>query len=211
SWFGFRRRLYLQAERENFDFGGEPSRTTDLVYPGVTLTRERADDLQYPRRGYRLSADLRTGVEWLLSDVSFSRLSLSAGWTRAVAARTRLLLRAEAGALWTDDFDDLPPSQRFFAGGDRSIRGYLYREVGPENADGDVIGGERLIAGSVELEHLFYGNYGAAVFVDAGDAFVDSPDVQVGAGVGFRWRSPVGMVRFDVAHPFDDPDDDYRI
>lgn len=209
GWLGFRRRLYLQAEREQFDFGG-PSVQTDLVYPGVTLTRERADDLQYPRRGYRLQADLRGGWEGLLSEVSFSRLELVARWARGIAPRTRVLLRAEAGVLWTDDFDLLPPSQRFFTGGDRSIRGYAYRDVGPRNDDGDVIGGERMVAGSVELEHLFHGNYGAAVFADAGDAFDGSPDLALSAGAGFRWRSPIGMLRLDVAHPFDD-EDDYRI
>jgi translocation and assembly module TamA len=211
SWLGFRRRLYVQAEREQFQFGDGPTEETDLVYPGITLTRERADDLQYPRRGYSLRADLRSGAESLLSDVSFSRLELSSRWTRGIAPRTRVLLRAEAGVLWTSEFAALPPSQRFFAGGDRSIRGYAFRDVGPRNEDGDVIGGKRLLSGSIELEQLFYGNYGAAVFVDAGDAFDDSPDIKLGAGVGLRWRSPIGIVRFDVAHPFDDPDDNYRI
>lgn len=211
GWLGFRRRLYLQAEREHFSFGDGPTEETDLLSPGITLSRERSDSITYPRRGYSVRADLRGGSADVLSDVSFSRLELTLSWTRALGPDTRLLLRGEAGALWTDSFDRLPPSQRFFAGGDRSIRGYPFREVGPQNADGDVIGGERLLTSSAELEHLFHGNYGAAVFVDAGDAFMNSLDIKVGAGIGFRWRSPVGMVRFDVAHPFDDPNDDYRI
>ncbi len=210
DWFGFRRRLYVQADREQFSFGGGPTEETDLVYPGITLNREVADDVQYPRRGYSLRADLRAGFEDVLSDVSFSRFDVAANAVWGFLPRTRLLLRGEAGILWTDEFSRLPPSQRFFAGGDRSIRGYPYREVGPEDADGNVIGGERLLAGSVELERLLYGNFGAAVFVDAGDAFDAEPDIKVGAGAGLRWRSPIGMVRFDVAHPFDS-DDDYRI
>jgi len=211
SWLGLRRRLYVQAEREQFQFGGGPTVETDLVYPGVTLTRERADDLQYPRRGYSLRADLRAATDSVLSDVSFSRLELAARWTRGIAPQTRLLLRAEGGILWTDAFAALPPSQRFFAGGDRSIRGYAFRDVGPRNPEDEVIGGERMVSAGVEIDHLFYGNYGGAVFVDAGDAFDDSPDIRVGAGIGFRWRSPIGMVRLDVAHPFDDPDSNYRI
>lgn len=211
NWYGFRRRLYLMAEREQFQFGDEPTRQSNLVYPGFTLSRERADNLQYPRRGYSVRADLRAGLESLLSEVSFSRLELSSRWVRGIGPGSRLLLRGEAGVLWTDDFGGLPPSQRFFAGGDRSIRGYDYRDVGPRNATDHVIGGERTIAGSIEFEHLFYGDYGAAAFVDAGDAFNGTPDIKVSAGIGFRWRSPIGMVRLDLAHPFDDPDNNYRI
>ncbi len=211
SWLGFRRRLYIQAEREQFEFGDGPTQDSDLVYPGITLTRERADNVRFPRRGYSVQADLRAGSESLLSSVSFSRLELSSRWARGIAPRTRLLIRGEAGVLGTDEFDVLPPSQRFFAGGDRSIRGYAFRDVGPRNADGDVIGGERMVTASVELEQLLFGDFGGALFVDAGDAFDDSPDLKVGAGLGLRWRSPIGMVRFDVAHPFDDPENDYRI
>ncbi len=211
NWKGLRRRLYLQLEQEQFNFSGGPNRTTRLYYPGITLGRERADDLQYPHHGYSLQADLHTGIEALLSDVSFTRLDVSAHWIQTIARATRVLVRGEAGALWTDDFAALPPSQRYFAGGDYSIRGYDYQQVGPRNASNDVVGGERLITGSIELDHLIYGNYGAAVFVDAGDAFDDTPAIKVGAGVGFRWRSPIGMVRLDVAHPFQDPDNDFRI
>lgn len=211
TWRGFRRHLYLQAQRELFEFDGSPEEGVNLVMPGVTLSRERADDVRYPTRGYRLRADWRAGVDALLSDVSFTRLELAASWVRSIAADTRLLVRAEAGWLWTDQFDLLPPSQRFFAGGDRSIRGYGYRKVGPVDAGGTVLGGERLLVGSVELERIFFQDYGAALFVDAGDAFVDSADLKVGAGVGIRWRSPIGVVRLDVAHPFDDPQSNYRL
>lgn len=211
SWLGFRRRLYVQAEREQFQFGDGPTVDGDLVYPGIALTRERADNVRFPRRGYSVQADLHAGSESLLSSVSFARLALSSNWARGIAPRARLLVRGEAGVLSTDEFDALPPSQRFFAGGDRSIRGYEYQDIGRRDERGAVIGGKRLLSASIEFEHLFAGDFGAAAFVDAGDAFDDSPDWKVGAGIGMRWRSPIGMVRFDVAHPFDDPDDDYRI
>lgn len=210
GWRGFRRQLYLRAQREQFEFGSGPRQESDLVFPGIALTRERMDDLLYPRFGHRIRMDLRAGLEWLLSEVSFTRYDLALHWVRGLSERTRLLLRADAGILWTDDFDRLPPSQRFFAGGDRSVRGYAYQDIGPRNADGAVIGGERAVTASLEIERLFYGNYGGAVFVDAGDAFDDSPELKVGAGLGFRWRSPIGMVRLDLAHPFDDPDDEFR-
>jgi translocation and assembly module TamA len=210
TWRGFRRHLYVQAQRELFEFDGTAQEGVNLLIPGVTMSRERANDLRYPTRGYRLWADWRAGVDELFSDVSFTRLELMANWVRGIGNDTRVLVRGEAGWLWTDQFSQLPPSQRFFAGGDRSLRGYGYQNIGPRDEGGVVLGGERLLAGSVELERIFFRDYGAAVFVDAGDAFDNAPDFKVGAGIGLRWRSPIGVVRADIAHPFDDPDNNFR-
>ena len=101
-----------------------------------------------------------------------------------------------------DDFNQLPPELRFFAGGDRSIRGFGYEGIGSRNAAGDVIGGDQLVEASVELERYWRKNFGGALFVDAGDAFLGSDFVlHVGAGTGVRWKSPVGVLRLDVAYP----------
>jgi translocation and assembly module TamA len=202
GWRGFRRRAYLQLQREEFQFGDEPTQATRLFYPGLTLTRDTGDDMLYPRRGYSVQLDLRGGGEGLVSDVSFLRFKADARWVRALSERARLLVRAEAGALRTGSFDRLPPTQRFFAGGDRSVRGYEYQMIGEHNAAGDVIGGRYMLVGSVEAERLLFGDFGLAAFVDVGDAFISSFDAKVGAGAGIRWRSPVGMVRLDLAHPF---------
>jgi Outer membrane protein len=100
-----------------------------------------------------------------------------------------------------DDFDALPPELRFFAGGDRSVRSFDYQAIGETNDQGFVIGGKYLAVASAEYEHYFVENWGAAIFVDAGDAYSTDFDVNVGAGIGLRWRSPVGLVRLDVAVP----------
>ena len=101
-----------------------------------------------------------------------------------------------------DDFDELPPELRFFAGGDRSIRGFDYQQLGTTNDAGKVIGGTYLATGSGEFEHYFLPKWGAAVFVDGGDAFRTGEfDLNIGAGIGARWRSPVGVVRLDIGKP----------
>jgi translocation and assembly module TamA len=129
-----------------------------------------------------------------------------------LAERVRFLLRGEYGALDVDNLLPLPPSQRFFAGGDRSVRGYRYEQLGPTDTSGAVVGGKYLFTASAEVDYLFFRNYGAAVFYDAGNAANEPwPDLQRSVGIGMRWRTPVGMLRVDIAHPFDDPDDDYRL
>jgi translocation and assembly module TamA len=106
------------------------------------------------------------------------------------------------GALWTSDFERMPPQLRFFAGGDRSLRGYGYQELGPANALGQVGGGRYLAVGSFEYERHLVGDFGLAGFVDAGNAFnAGDADLAAGVGVGLRWRSPVGLVRVDLAVP----------
>jgi translocation and assembly module TamA len=101
-----------------------------------------------------------------------------------------------------DDFDQLPPELRFFSGGDRSIRGFGFEEIGSRNAVGDVIGGDHLIEASVELEHYWRKNLGAAVFADGGDAFLGEDfRLHVGVGAGIRYKSPVGVLRLDLAYP----------
>ena len=115
-------------------------------------------------------------------------------------------------AISVEYFNFLPAAERFFAGGDQSVRGYGYQKLPPEDDSGDVVGGQYLASGSIELDYLFAGNFGAAVFVDSGNAADEFlPSLKTGAGIGFRWRSPVGMLRIDIAHPFDDPDDNYRL
>jgi translocation and assembly module TamA len=85
------------------------------------------------------------------------------------------------------------------------VRGYPYKSLGPEDADGDLIGGHYLTTASIEYAHYFGESWGMAVFSDAGRAFSDgSEPLHVGAGFGFRWRSPVGPLRIDIGFPLDD-------
>ncbi len=210
NWRGFRRRIYLFLERENFDLG-DGNQTSDLLIPGLELSRRSFDDLIYPRKGYSASIDVHGGVESPLTETTFLHTRITARSVWPLTRRSRLLLRGEFGVIRAETFSDLPPSQRFYAGGDQSVRGYGYQELGPENDDGDVIGGEYLAIGSLEADYLIYNNIGAAVFFDAGDASNDLPsDLKQSVGIGLRYRSPVAMIRLDLAHPLDDPDTDVR-
>src|SRR6516165_3463975 len=98
---------------------------------------------------------------------------------------------------------DLPPDQRFYAGGSGTVRGYRYQSVGPEFPDGTPVGGTAINAGSVEYRQRIGTNFGTAVFVDAGNVSrnlnpLNGP-LQVGAGVGVRYYTPIGPLRVDVA------------
>ena len=130
-------------------------------------------------------------------------------YLRALPYGLRSLLRGELGGMWVDEFRALSPDERFFAGGDRSIRGYDYQDLGPINSTGYVIGGRYLGVMSFEIEKYVLGNWGLAGFVDSGNAFGGpgrDTGLKTGVGLGLRWRSPVGPIRLELAHPLDDDD-----
>ena len=123
-----------------------------------------------------------------------------------------MLLRAQAGASWVAAFSELPGSQRFFTGGDQSIRGYAYNSLGPTDAAGTVVGGRNLAVASVEYEYLIGEIFSTALFYDAGNAF-DPGDFTVmsGAGIGFRWYMPFGAIRIDIANAITEPGRPWRL
>ena len=214
----------LHALRERWaylaDDDGDPATARDyrfatFTYPSLRAEYIDADNLVFPRDGLSGTLLLRGGVEGAGSDASFAQVRATSHWYRGIGASNRLLVRGELGHTYTNSLVDMPPSLRFFAGGDDSIRGYGWREVGPriEGVDGKLyaVGAENVATASVEFEHYFSENWGAAAFVDSGSAFNDSPEWRTGVGMGVRWRSPVGPVRVDIAHGLDDPDASFQI
>jgi translocation and assembly module TamA len=207
---GWNETRYLDWISEDSLIGDEATSATLLV-PGVNWTRTQADHRMRPRQGSRLNLELRGAHESLFSDASFVQLLAAGKWVQPLG-KGRLLLRTDTGVSLTPDFTQLPASYRFFAGGDQSVRGYEYQSLGPENASGDVVGGRYLLSASLEYEYPIQGAWSAALFVDAGNAFdAWSDGLKRSAGIGLRWRSPVGPIRLDLAFPEDQSRDSFRI
>lgn len=222
NWHGYARTLGVQYVNGDFTVANE-QRSSNLLYAEGLLVRRRADDLLFPSRGVSVTYTARAAAQGLLSDTTLLQARADLKWVRPAGDRSRVILRASGGALEAGDFNALPPELRFFAGGDRSVRGFDYQQIGderecrappvpdpanagaplpaPDDCTDLVIGGRYLALASAEFEHYFTEQWGAAVFVDAGDAFSGTFNANVGAGVGVRWRSPVGIVRVDFALP----------
>jgi translocation and assembly module TamA len=217
QWHDWTRTLGLHALSGTFTVGkrgNEPDNApgiehgqSTLVFAEASLSRKQADNPTFVRRGWSITLAARTTAGALLSDTRFSQLTADAKWIRAFGARqrNRLILRGNAGTSWSGDFTALPPQLRFFAGGDRSVRGYGFQSIGPRNAADRVIGGPNLLVASAEVEHYFTRRWGIAAFVDGGNAFAGTDyRPRIGAGLGVRWLSPVGMVRVDLGTPLHD-------
>jgi translocation and assembly module TamA len=202
---GWREAYSLNFQRESFTVGLDKG-TTNLLVPGASLERVKADDRIYTTNGYRVLLSLQGASP--LSDVSFVQGSVEGKLIRTLGERHRLIARTQVGYTETSDFRALPPRFRFFAGGDRSVRGFSYQSLGRKDEAGNVIGGETLVVGSLEYELRFLQKWGAAVFYDTGNASQSFGGLGVlarGAGFGLRWRSPIGPIRADVAWALSEP------
>ncbi|MGK2940820.1 MAG: autotransporter assembly complex protein TamA [Immundisolibacter sp.] len=201
----WRRTLGLDYLIESFRAGDDRG-NSKLLIPSVSWLGSRSDDPLWPRDGGRLEFTLRGALAGLLSDLSFAQARVGGKYVAGFGRNQRLLGRVEVGSTWVDGFGELPTSLRFFAGGDQSVRGFDYQKLGPRDSSGDVAGGRHLLVASLEYEWMFAGDFGGALFFDAGNAFDGVRlNLKRGAGFGVRWRSPIGAVRVDIASAVSEP------
>lgn len=205
---GWQRSLGLRWGLDNFT-QGEDDYTTMLIYPGATLSRTRSRGGMMPRWGDSQRYTLDVSNSAWGSDVDFIAFSAQGAIIRTFALKHRFLLRGQFGWLETNDFSQVPPDLRFFAGGDRSVRGYGYKKISPKDDSGDLIGAERLLTASIEYQYNVTGKWWGAVFVDTGEAVpkFTGTSFKTGVGFGIRWESPIGPVKLDIAKPVGDPDE----
>jgi len=205
---GWQRAINLRWSLDHFT-QASVTNTTMLLYPGVMISRTRSRGGLMPTWGdsQRYSVDY-SNTAWG-SDVDFLVLQAQNVWIRTLYDRHRFVVRGNLGWIETGDFDRVPPDLRFFAGGDRSIRGYKYKSIAPKDDDGKLIGASKLATGSLEYQYNVSGKWWGAVFVDSGEAVSDirKSDIKTGTGVGVRWESPVGPIKLDFAVPVGDKDE----
>ncbi len=180
------------------------------------------DDNTRPRRGQGLQLEVglgstlmggyhpfsRTVARWL-GFVPLYQVRADEGAPGARNRRARLQLRADAGAVVARSEARIPSTLLFLTGGDTTVRGFGYRQIGARQDNDTVVAGRYLAVGSVELQHPLKLNgaisdFEAVAFVDTGAVAdrVSEMRAKVGAGAGIRWYSPVGLVQADLAHGF---------
>lgn len=170
--------------------------------PGFSWARRNVDNPIFPRRGNLLTLETGFAVKGLLSNQSFGRLYGRFKQYLPVARRDLIILRTELGGVFTrGKASEVPASLLFRAGGNESVRGYSYNSIGNAQS-GSVYPTRYLLTGSAEYQHWLTATWGAAVFYDVGAAADSwsSKTFYSGAGLGARWRSPVGPVNLDLAY-----------
>lgn len=201
----------------------------DRIFPQVRLSsfagaisRDTRDDVLDPSKGAFVSGEGSIAARALGGQVGFVKSYVQGFWFRRLPVRERVIFAGRLAMGLADGFPrevppstpggepetvaDLPASERFFAGGDTTIRGFALDTVGAPNTispAGFPKGGNALVLVNAELRFPVWRDLGAAVFTDGGNVFNRLSDVNLGelrgsAGFGVRYRSPIGPIRFDV-------------
>jgi outer membrane protein assembly factor BamA len=220
---------YQIQRTELFDEKLNPGdvRLIDRAFPQVLLSsfsaatvRDTRDDQLNPAAGELLSANAQLAARMIGSEVGFVKWYLTGQVFRRVPGAARVVLATSArvglaagfprevvsAAGEVDVGKDLPASERFFAGGDTTVRGFARDQLGtPETIDQDgfPIGGNALTIFNVELRLPVRGGLGVVGFVDSGNVFALTTDIDLGQlrsalGFGVRYASPVGPIRVDL-------------
>lgn len=199
----------LDAIREEYtqsDVDYNPS----LYLTGINFSKTtRSDNSLDPKAGFRQIYSMDYADPYLGSDIRLARLQAKFKWIDTFFDSHRLVARIDLGANLVNENElaDVPPSLRYFTGGDQTIRGYGYQELGPYldyvdtdgNINREVIGGRYLMVGSLEYQYYVTPTWRVATFVDAGNAFDNNqfePVVSVGGGI--HWISPIGPIKLDL-------------
>ncbi len=193
--------LSLQYQFQNQTVGTAPTEENKALVLGYAWTHRTDGRAFYPVRGHVTNLQAGVASEALLSETSFVRLYGRHTEFFKLGDKGRLILRGELGAVIADHREGIPTDFLVRAGGENSVRGYHYQSLGLE-VPGGVASVRNLATASVEYNYFFTPTWGAALFVDAGDA-ADSFDAlvpAVGAGVGVRYKSPIGPINVDVAY-----------
>ena len=175
-----------------------------LLIPTIYGEWKSSPNLPFDQFGFKIEGRVRGAVKNVAADMSFLQTSAILHTYLPITDTDRFVLRAGAGYTKIRDKDlrKLPPSLRFYTGGDNTVRGYKYDGIGEKGYNGDIYGGKKMVLASVEYEHKITPSFAIVGFVDAGDAYNDKVNLKYGAGTGIRWYSPIGAVRLDIAHGF---------
>ncbi|MET0532916.1 MAG: BamA/TamA family outer membrane protein [Steroidobacter sp.] len=197
----WQRVLQLRLSNETTTEADGTSSENFYLVPSVSFSTLPSYIVGGRRRPYSLSAELRGSPETLGSDASFIQLRLKGERVFDMSELWHLHLRSEMGISRIAATSDLPASQRFFAGGEGSVRGFALNELSPRDDQDRTIGGRNLATGTVEVVRDLPRNFGVAAFYDIGNAFDDfsDPQLEYAAGLGVRYNIAVASFGIDIA------------
>jgi outer membrane protein insertion porin family len=197
----------LNAVTEDSDFVAEGPTNPGVGAIITEFRHDRRDNPLYPRRGYKVFGTLEIASEYLAADVNYQRFEFTASYHHPLGAGRLLSFGLSHGLVGTSGSaaENLPFNKRFFPGGEHSIRGYQDGEAAPRNEQGEIVGAETYLLGSVEFEQALMPKWAIVIFSDSvGFARQIShypfDESLFSIGAGLRWRTLIGPIRLEYGH-----------
>ena len=194
-------RFAINYQREMLSPDGSVDTQRKALTANWSWTGRFVDNILDPRSGQVLNLQLGGASQALLSDRNFMRAYGRYQLFVPVQRRDVVILRAEGGITVAESRDGVPQDFLFRTGGAQTVRGYGYQSLGVKDGSATV-GGRYLAVTSAEYVHWYAGNWGVAAFVDAGNANDERKlfKMNLGYGIGPRWKSPAGPIAVDLAY-----------
>lgn len=204
---GVQKYYSIKCVQEKFRFAPTmPFGKTKFLLPGAKwIWSNHETEEKTFTHGSRLEVNLQGGIGAFFFTANFIQTEIQGKWITPINEKTRLILMGDLGSTAIKNFANLPLSLRFFAGGDKSVRGFAYHALGPTQLDDNgntvTVGGKHLLTTTIELERKLISDLSGAIFIDAGKAMNnwDANKLAAGAGVGIRWATPIGAFKLDLA------------
>lgn len=194
-------RFALNYQHEVLLPDGSQRTSRSALTANWSWTHRSVDSLLDPHRGHVFNVQVGGASQALLSDRNFARFY--GRYQRFVPAvgRDVLIVRAEGGVTVAESREGVPQDFLFRTGGAQTVRGYAYQSLGVQDGNATV-GGRYLAVTSAEYVHWRWGDWGIATFIDAGNANDERKlfKLNLGYGLGPRWRSPAGPIAVDLAY-----------
>jgi outer membrane protein assembly complex protein YaeT len=169
--------------------------------------RSTADNLLNARRGYQIAGHVELAPEYFPGQYHYNAFTADARHYLPFGERLSLASRVQIGSIdaLNEEPGNVPFAKKFFLGGSSSIRGWGRYEVSPLGTSGLPIGGNSLFAFTSELRAVVRGSLGGVLFLDGGNVWtdewhVDPSELKYAVGVGLRYQTAVGPIRFDFGH-----------
>jgi translocation and assembly module TamA len=200
----FETQFGLSYQVENTKPEGADEQWKRALAPIVQFTWRHVDNVFDPKKGGVLNLQVAGGAKNLASGNDFLKLYGQYQYWIPLGAMDQLVLRGELGRTLTDDRTHIPEDFLYRAGGARSNRGYAYQSLGVQEGNA-IVGGRYLATGTAEYVHWLNDRWGAAAFVDVGDATDSTTDWKANpsVGVGARFKTPAGPFAIDLAYAID--------
>jgi translocation and assembly module TamA len=203
---------FVSLETESFRYTNDPSEITQTLLLGAGIKNRWVNNESYPTDGYHHNATLRVSIDNIVSDSQFAQLELSGRRIFSIMDVWRLHARLQTTLTLADKTQTIPASYLSLLGGE-NLRGYEFESIGIQSDADSIIGARNSVSASLETDYRLTEYLGLGLFSDAGQLFDDQQtgDLKIGAGIGLRGYTPVGMAKLDVAWPVSEKVQPWRI